>query len=323
MNQTNDSTGKAGRATASKDGVRWGVEAQTGVLTDVLLGKPDHFRWVPLNAISAVTFSSQDRTGVAFDREKAMRQHREMVRTYETNGVRCHFVEADEGLPSSVFTRDSSFMTPWGAVIASIQTPPRRQDHAVVSEFYRNAGIPIWKWVTADHFEGGDFVILRPGLALMGYSGDRSTRAGAEQVAGWLGEKGWECFIVPIPPQFVHMDAVVVMLERDLALVCEDALPGYAVDWLDREGIGRIPVSYADCVQLGGNLVSLGNRRVLSMSHNVNVNARLEQEGFRVMAVDYDMFALGGGGVHCSCHELRREPDGRAGPPASVRSGGR
>jgi N-dimethylarginine dimethylaminohydrolase len=244
--------------------------------------------------------------GYRFDHDRAMQQHQRMVEVYEDNGVRCHFVEADEGLPSSVFTRDSSFMTPWGAVITSVQTPPRRRDYAVVSEFYHNAGIPIWKWVTADHFEGGDFVIVKPGTALLGWSGDRSTKTGAEQVAGWLGEKGWEAFVVPIPPQFVHMDAVVVMLEENLALVCEDALPPYAIEWLERQGIERIVVPYADCVQLGGNVVSLGNRRVLSMTHNVNVNARLQQEGFEVIAIDYDMFAIGGGGVHCSCHELRR-----------------
>jgi N-dimethylarginine dimethylaminohydrolase len=105
------------------------------------------------------------------------------------------------------------------------------------------------------------------------------------------------------------MDAVVVMLEKDCALVCEDALPAYAIDWLNQQGIERIVVSYADCVKLGGNLVSLGDKRVLSMSHNRNVNAKLEQEGFRVFAVDYEMFALGGGGVHCSCQEIRREQD--------------
>lgn len=287
--------------------VRWGVNAQTGVLTDVLLGKPDYFRWVPLNAISAVNQANQVQMGYQFDRDKALRQHRKMVEVYEANGVHCHFVEADEGLPSSVFTRDSSFMTPWGAVIASVQTPPRRQDYSVVSEFYRRAGIPIWKWVTADHFEGGDFVIVKPGVALLGWAGDRSTETGAKQVAGWLEDKGWEAFIVPIPPQFVHMDAVVVMLEENLALVCEDALPAYAIDWLDLQGIERVVVPYADCVKLGGNIVSLGNRRVLSMEHNVNINLRLRDEGFEVTAVEYDMFALGGGGVHCSCHELRRE----------------
>lgn len=287
--------------------IDWKVDAQTGVLTDVLLGKPDHFRWVALNSISAVNQANQAQLGYRFDKQKAMQQHQRMVEAYEAQGVRCHFVEADEGLPSSVFTRDSSFMTPWGAVIASVQTPPRRQDYSVVSEFYRQAGIPIWKWVTADHFEGGDFVIVKPGVALLGWAGDRSTQAGAEQVANWIEAKGWEAFIVPIPPQFVHMDAVVVMLEENLALVCEDALPGYAIEWLDGQGIERIIVPYADCVQLGGNVVSLGNRRVLSMTHNVNINARLQQEGIEVIAVDYDMFAIGGGGVHCSCHELRRE----------------
>lgn len=284
----------------------WGVTAQTGVLTDVLLGKPDHFRWVPLNSISAVNQANQERMGYCFDKQKAMRQHRQMVEAYEANGVRVHYVEADEGLPSSVFTRDSSFMTPWGAVITSIQTPPRRRDYAVASEFYRNADIPIWKWVTAGHFEGGDFVIAKPGVALLGWSGDRSTKEGAEQVEGWLREKGWEAFVVPIPPQFVHMDAVVVMLEENLALVCEDALPSYAIDWLDQQGIERIIVPYADCVKLGGNVVSLGDKRVLSMSHNVNVNRMLKERGFAVTAIDYEMFALGGGGVHCSCHELRR-----------------
>ena len=287
----------------------WGVNAQTGVLTDVLLGKPDHFRWVPLNSISAVNQANAEQFGYRFDAQKAMQQHQRMVEVYETNGVRCHFVEADEGLPSSVFTRDSSFMTPWGAVVTSVQTPVRRQDYSVVSDFYRNAGIPIWKWVTADHFEGGDFVIIKPGVTLLGWSGDRSTKAGAEQVAGWMRDKGWEAFIVPIPPQFVHMDAVVVMLEKGLALVCEDALPSYAIDWLDDQGIERIVVPYADCVKLGGNIVSLGNKRVLSMSHNVNVNRVLTEAGFEVTAVDYDMFALGGGGVHCSCHELKRVPE--------------
>lgn len=288
--------------------MRWGVQAQTGVLTDVLLGRPDHFRWVPLNSISAVTFANMEQMGHRFDQQTAMKQHREMVDVYEKNDVRVHYADADPGLPSSVFTRDSSFMTPWGAVIASIQTPPRRRDYSVATQFYHRAGIPIWKWVTAGHFEGGDFVILKPGVALLGWAGDRSTEEGAEQVAGWLRKKDWEVLVCPIPPQFVHMDAVVVMLEKGLALVCEDALQPYALDYIkNTHDIEVIKVAYADCVKLGGNVVSMGNNRVLSMSHNVNVNRQLRDASFEVTAIDYDMFALGGGGVHCSCHELHRE----------------
>lgn len=111
------------------DHVEWNINAQTGVLMGVLLGKPDHFRSVPLNSISAVNQANQEQMGYRFDKQKAMQQHRQMVKIYEANGIKCRFVEADKGLPSSVFTRASSFMTPWGAVITSIQAFARRQDY--------------------------------------------------------------------------------------------------------------------------------------------------------------------------------------------------
>lgn len=286
----------------------WGLNNQTRRLTDVLLGRAEQFEWVELNAISAMTFANAERMGYRFEPELAMIQHREMVEVYEATGVRVHYLDADEGLSSSVFARDSSFMTPWGAVVASIQTPARRRDYAVVTRFYLDAGIPIWQWVTAGHFEGGDFAIVEPGSCLLGYAGNRSTCEGAEQVARWMQAEGWEALTVPLAPQFVHMDAVLVMLADGLALVCEDALESYVLDWLKARNVRTLPVSYRDCVRLGGNLVNLGDQRILSMAHNTTVNERLRAEGFEVHAVEYEQFALGGGGVHCSCHELRRDP---------------
>ena len=109
--------------------VQWGINAQTGRLTDVLLGRPNHFGWVPLNAISAGNQANQDRMGYRFDKARAMQQHRDMVEVYESQGVRCHFVDADEGLPSSVFTRDSSFMTPWGMIIGQMAQWWRRGEY--------------------------------------------------------------------------------------------------------------------------------------------------------------------------------------------------
>ena len=200
----------------------WGVDNATGVLRDVLLGKPDNFEWRPISPIAKRTFRNLERLGVRYDQQLAMRQHREMVDIYEANGVRPHFLEADEGLPCSVFARDSSAMTPWGALIASIQTPYRRRDYSVASSFYRDAGIPIWKWATAGHFEGGDFDIVEPGAVLLGYGDERSEEAGAEQVAKWLEAEGWEALVVPIPAHFVHMDALVVMIAPKLAVICVD-----------------------------------------------------------------------------------------------------
>jgi N-dimethylarginine dimethylaminohydrolase len=296
------------------------VDNATALLTDVLLGTPDHFTWRPMNSISEMTFAHMERLGYRFDRQRALAQHRGMVEVFQEEGVRTHFLEADEGLTHSIFARDSSFMTPWGPIVASIQTPVRRRDYAVVARFFLDEGIPIWKWVTAGHFEGGDFAIVEPGAVLLGYAGNRSTREGAEQVAGWMEREGWEAMTVPIAPQFVHMDAIVVMLAPKVALVCVDALERYVLDWFKARGIRILPVTYRECVNLGGNVVCLGNDRVLSMAQNEDLNARMQAEGLDVMAIEYDQFTLGGGGVHCSCHELRREPESRSDEAPEVAS---
>src|SRR6266498_2184114 len=91
----------------------WGVDSEHGRLLDVLLCRPDNFRWLETSAISKATLESD----AEFDPDRARRQHTEMVSAYETAGVSCHFLEPDPELPYQVFARDSSMMTPWGAVV--------------------------------------------------------------------------------------------------------------------------------------------------------------------------------------------------------------
>ena len=43
-------------------------------------------------------------------------------------------------------------------------------------------GVPRWKWATAGAVEGGDIHMLRPGLVVVGSSGDRTTPEGKVRV---------------------------------------------------------------------------------------------------------------------------------------------
>src|SRR5262245_30428226 len=94
----------------------WGVNSEYGKLHDVLLCEPVNFKWLPTSSISKATLKS----GAKFDAQLAMKQHREMVQAYEDAGVAVHFIEPDEDLPYQVFARDSSFMTPFGAVVTQM-----------------------------------------------------------------------------------------------------------------------------------------------------------------------------------------------------------
>lgn len=125
-------------------------------------------------------------TGAKFNLQTAMAQHAEMVSIYEENGVKCHYPESDEVLHRNFFARDSFAMTPWGALICHIQLKVRRADYVTAIQFYQGHDIPIWNYATAGHFEGGDFVIVEPGKVLIGYCGERSEKAGSEQVAAMV-----------------------------------------------------------------------------------------------------------------------------------------
>lgn len=287
----------------------WGIDNDYGVLTDVLLGKPDYFRWIEAGPLIRRTLSNMHKTGVEFDFELALEQHREMVRIYEEEaGVTCHYLDADPVLHRNFFARDSSAMTPWGALICHMQLKCRRADYVTAIRFYQQNRIPIWNYVTAGHFEGGDFVILEPGTVLIGHGEERSEQAGAEQVAGFVRAEGWDCEVAPIPALFVHMDGLVVPLDEKLVVTCLDALEGWVVDWLKKKGFGFVDVGFNEAKDLGVNLVALGNKKVLSMSSSVGLNEKMRALGYQVFAPDMSMFTLGGGGVHCLCQSLRREP---------------
>ncbi|WP_293577254.1 dimethylarginine dimethylaminohydrolase family protein [Phaeobacter sp.] len=286
---------------------RWGINNDYARLTDVLLGRPEYFQWVDAGPLIGRTLANAHKTGVQFDLQLAMKQHSEMVSIYEEAGVTCHYLDSDEVLHRNFFARDSSAMTPWGALICHMQLKCRRADYATAIKFYQDNDIPIWKFATAGHFEGGDFNIIEPGRVLLGYCGERSEQAGTEQVAEFLQAEGWEAVVAPISREFVHMDGLIVPLAEKLVVACIDAMEPWLVDVVKGWGIEIVDVSYREAKNLGVNLVALGNGKVLSMAGAKDLNAKMQALGFEVYDPDMSMFTLGGGGVHCLSQALHRE----------------
>jgi N-dimethylarginine dimethylaminohydrolase len=286
--------------------IPWGADSEYGRLRDVLLGPPDNFRWLPTSVISKATLES----GARFDAELARSQHRELVAAYETAGVRVHVLEPDPALPYQVFARDSSVMTPAGAVVTQLKQQWRRGEYAPVIRFYQANEIPIRAMITAGALEGGDVMIVEPGVMLIGNGEQRTEVQAARQLASWLRDDGWEVRIEPIPGQFVHIDVLVSILAPKLAAVCIEAASGGLVAWLRGKGFELIEVSLADAFALGVNAISLGSERVISTAGSESLNERLRALGFEVFDPDLSMFTSGGGGAHCLAQVLRRDPAG-------------
>ena len=293
----------SGSATAQPDSGSWGVDSEYGALRDVLLCRPDNFRWRETSAITRATLEA----GHRFDPELAGSQHAALVSVYEDAGVSCHFLDPDPALPYQVFARDSSAMGPNGAVMTQLAQPWRRGEYAPAIRFYESAGIPIRGMITAGSLEGGDVMIVEPGAVLIGCGESRTQEAAAEQLAAWFREDGWEARVQPFPERYVHIDVLVAVLAEKLAAVCSEVLPADAVEWLRGKGFDLIDVSAEQAFKLGVNAISLGAERVISSVAAVELNGHLRDRGLALIEVDLSMFTLGGGGPHCLGQALRRE----------------
>ncbi len=282
---------------------RWGVDSEYGTLRDVLVGPIDHFTWQAGNAVA----QRAERVGLRFDFGVARRQYGEMLDAYRRAQVAVHILPAAPGLPYQIFARDSSVMTPWGAVIMQLEKPYRRGEYAACLRFYLDAGIPIYDLITAGNVEGGDFMVLQPGVAVCGYSGARSIEPAVRQLQSWFEAEGWELHTYAFDPHFLHLDVQLGMLAEGLAVVCVEAVEPKLVDWLRSKRIRVIPVPYSDAMQLGTNVVALGEERVLVPASSQNLIAACRAEGLTVYDPDVSMIANGGGAVHCMCQALRRD----------------
>jgi len=287
----------------SADEEAWGVDSEHGRLLDVLVCKPDNFRWRATSAISQATLDA----GHQFDADLAASQHAALVSAYEEAGAQVHFLEPDPPLPYQVFTRDSSTMGPNGTVVTQPAQWWRRGEYAPVIRFHQEAEIPIREMITAGSLEGGDVMIVEPGAVLIGAGETRTQEVAASQLAGWFREDGWEARVQPIPERYVHIDVLVAVLGEKLAAACTEVLPAAAVEWLRGKGFDLIEVSEEQAFTLGVNAISLGNERVISAAGAGELNAALRDRGLEVIEVDLSMFTLGGGGPHCLSQALRRE----------------
>jgi len=282
----------------------WGANSEYGRLRDVLIGPMDHYGWQSGNAMSRRSM----RLGRRYDDGVARRQYEDMLSAYREAGATPHILEADASLPYQLYARDSSVMTPWGPIVTQMFSPWRRGEWKQVVEFYQRMDIPIYDVVTAGSFEGGDFMMLEPGVILCGVSGERTSAEGLAQVRRWIEAEGWLFHSYQFDPFFLHLDVKVAMLGEKLAAVCTDAIETELLQWIRKRGIEVIDVSMKSALELGVNVVALGNEQVLVPDSNTELIEKCRAHGLGVVELDVGMFTAGGGGVHCMCQPLRRDP---------------
>lgn len=247
-------------------------------------------------------------------------------------------------LPNLLFTRDSSVWVRDHVAITSLAMPARERETQLTELIYSNhprfADSPRIHGAHHEHVEGGDVLLLGPGVIAVGV-GERTTPAGAERLARQVFEADLAHTVLAVPiaqeRATMHLDTVCTMVDVDKVVMypnVADHLEAVAVTQLEPGVLGvGVPepflVAAAKAMQIdtlhqidtgldpvtaereqwddGNNTLALAPRLAVAYERNVETNARLEAAGIEVVRIAGSELGSGRGGPRCMSCPISRD----------------
>ena len=282
----------------------WGVSSECGVLRAVLLRRPGD----ELDGI--VDFdAAQMRADIR--PEVARQQHDALAAIYRAHGVSVHYVERTRSdKPNTLFIRDLMLMTPEGAIVTRPASTVRAGEERFVAEALACLGVPILMTVHGGGtFEGADVCWVDGDLCFLA-EGLRTNREGADQVERMLREIGVrEVVRVGLPYGAMHLDGLLSLLDRDIAVVWPRRTPFAVVQTLTRRGFRLIEVEdeaeAQTCLSMNGVVLAPGV--LLMPAGGDQLRVAYETAGVTCYTVDVSELIKAGGGIHCMTGFLKRD----------------
>jgi N-dimethylarginine dimethylaminohydrolase len=282
----------------------WGVCSEIGRLRAVLLRRPGP----ELDAVTDFD-AMQMRSDLLPDVVRA--QHDALAEAYRTHGVAVHYIEQGRiDKPNAMFVRDLMLMTPEGAIVTRPASTVRAGEERLVAEALGRLGVPVLMSVHGrGTFEGADVAWIDHDFCILA-EGLRTNEEGANQVERMLREIGvLQVVRVGLPHGAMHLDGLLAIVDRDLAVVWPRRTPFKAVDALRKRGFRFLEVEdereAQDCLPM--NFVALAPGEILMPAGGERMRERYEVAGVRCHTVDISECIKAGGGIHCMTGFLRRD----------------
>ena len=234
------------------------------------------------------------------DVQKALKQHHQFCEVLRKNGIKLVALPASKEYPEQVFTRDIGFTISSTVFISALRHDIRRGEEKLLKEWLQQHRVPFLE-LTAS-IEGGD-VIVDNDSVFIGIS-RRTSEEAVQELAHSL--NNIQVKSLPIDDGFLHLDCVFNFLSKAEALIFSPAFAKEDVQWL-KERYHLIEVAPEEQFSLGTNILNLGNKKLLSLPVNKQVNATLRERGYLVEEVDFSEIIKSGGSFRCCSMPLLRE----------------
>lgn len=233
--------------------------------------------------------------------ERALEQHGEFVKTLKKHGVEVILLPYHKKYPEQVFTRDIGFTLGQTIFVAKMATDVRSGEEDVLKQWLEDEESPYYN-LAEERIEGGDVLIDRDTI-FVGLS-NRTDQKAAEHLQRLLNQ--FNVIAIPFKEKYLHLDCIFNVVSPEVALVYPNALTKKDIEFFASR-YELIEVSEEEQFQLGTNVLSIGNKRILSLPVNEKVNKQLHNRGFQVIEVDITEIIKSGGSFRCCTLPILRE----------------
>ncbi len=237
---------------------------------------------------------------------KAIAQHKQLIQTLQDHQVRPIMLPANDRFPEQVFTRDIGFTIGHTLFVSSMAAPVRQGEEQLLKEWAQGNGLNTVT-LTNGTIEGGD-VLVDQTRVFVGTS-KRTNPSAIHELKKELPDHD----IIPIhlPPHILHLDCVMNILSHDEILIYPEAFKKEDLHLLNMH-YHLIEISEQEQFTLGPNVLSIGQKKVLSLPINQETNAALTAHGYTVIEVDFSEIIKSGGSFRCCTLPIRRSSTKKA-----------
>lgn len=274
------------------------VKNSTGKLKQVLMSYPQYLSIEPINVISKHFKDHQ------LDKKKIDEEFNLLVQTYQNLGIEVFFLPPNETYPDSVFARDFGACLKDGYILGRFKHEYRKNERKAYEKKMQELNIPQLFKVHEGYFEGGDFFFLDDKTIVIGLL-ERTNQIGYQEIKEHF-KNQYEVLFVKSDPEFLHLDMCFNLIDEHLALICKDAFDISFLQELQKRNIELIEVSKKDIFRHGLNVQALGDKKVLALKKNHDINLQIKQKGYEVIELDITEILKCGGGIHCMTFPLKR-----------------
>ncbi|WP_096198932.1 dimethylarginine dimethylaminohydrolase family protein [Bacillus sp. FJAT-45350] len=270
--------------------------SEYGVLEKVVLCKPVFMSIVePINEVQ--THYLEDN----IDTTIALKQHDELCQRLEENGVEVLLLPHVRYYPEQVFTRDIGFTIGDTLFKGNLESTIRTGEEEVFKQWLKDNSTPFTT-LSSGVIEGGDVILDRDQV----YIGDssRTDLKTIQEIRELL--PSYEVHIIPFDDKYLHLDCVFQVISETEALIFSPAIDEDSVKKL-KERYDCIEVSEEEQFTLGTNVLSIGNKKIISMPQNHEVNKALTERGYKIIEVNIDEIIKSGGAFRCITLPLVRK----------------